>query len=45
LVASDDATSGSVIKKLERISPFSNGTSHVFFCCSVPNLGETPIFT
>jgi hypothetical protein len=42
LVASDDATSGSVIKKLERISPFSNGTSHVFFCCSVPNLGETP---
>lgn len=36
LVASDEATSGSVIAKAERITPSSSGSSQVFFCCSVP---------
>jgi hypothetical protein len=36
LVASDDATAGSVIRKPERISPASSGSSHCFFCASVP---------
>ena len=36
LVASDDATSGSVIAKAERISPASSGSSHARFCSSVP---------
>src|SRR2546430_15809514 len=31
LAASDDATSGSVIRKAERISPPSSGSSHRFF--------------
>ena len=37
-VASDDATSGSVIAKHERISPSSNGSSHRRFCSPVPNM-------
>ena len=32
LVASDEATSGSVIAKHERISPASSGSSHCRFC-------------
>ena len=36
LVASDDATSGSVIAKQERISPASSGSSHCRFCSGVP---------
>ena len=36
LVASDDATSGSVMAKAERISPASSGSSHCSFCSSVP---------
>ena len=32
LVASDEATSGSVIANADRISPPSNGSSHCFFC-------------
>ena len=32
LVASDDATSGSVIANAERISPSSSGSSHCSFC-------------
>ena len=36
LVASDDATSGSVIAKDERILPSSSGSSQCFFCASVP---------
>jgi hypothetical protein len=36
LVASDEATSGSVIRNADRISPRSNGSSHCFFCSSVP---------
>ena len=37
LVASEEATSGSVIEKQERICPSSNGFSHRCFCSSVPN--------
>ena len=37
LVASDEATSGSVIEKAERISPSSSGSSHVRCWSSVPN--------
>src|ERR1051325_4327671 len=36
LVASDDATSGSVIAKQERISPSSNGLSHCSCCSWLP---------
>ena len=37
LVASDEATSGSVMQNAERISPSSRGRSHCSRCCSVPN--------
>ena len=37
LVASEDATSGSVIANAERISPASSGTSQSCFCSAVPN--------
>ena len=36
LVASDEATAGSVIRKAERISPASSGSSHCSFCASLP---------
>ena len=36
LVASDEATAGSVMAKQERILPSSSGISHSFFCSSVP---------
>src|SRR5579859_430974 len=36
LVASDDATAGSVMQKAERISPASKGSSHSFLWASVP---------
>ena len=36
LVASDEATSGSVIEKAERISPSSNGASHSRLTVSEP---------
>ncbi len=36
LVASDEATAGSVIAKPERISPASSGVSHSRFCASLP---------
>src|SRR5258705_419445 len=36
LVASDDATFGSVIAKAERILPSSSGSSHCFFCSGLP---------
>ena len=36
LVASDEATSGSVMQKAERISPASSGSSQSCFCASVP---------
>src|SRR3984885_10013142 len=36
LVASDEATAGSVIRKAERISPSIRGRSHLFLCYLVP---------
>ena len=36
LVASLEATAGSVIEKAERISPASSGSSQRFFCSDVP---------
>src|ERR1700735_3912435 len=36
LVASDDATAGSVMAKQERILPSSRGISHSCFCSAVP---------
>src|SRR5207253_11064121 len=44
LVASELATSGTVIANAERISPLSRGSSHVFFCSSVPNCARISIF-
>ena len=35
-VASDEATSGSVIRKADRISPSISGRSHASFCSRVP---------
>ena len=40
-VASDDATSGSVIANAERIVPSRSGVSHCFFCSSVPYRSST----
>src|ERR1700722_2709965 len=36
LVASDEATAGSVIRKAERISPSISGRSHFFLCSLEP---------
>lgn len=44
LVASEEATSGSVIANAERISPASSGSSHCFFCRSSPNCASTSMF-
>ncbi len=41
LVASDDATSGSVMAKAERMSPLRSGSSHCSFCSSVPKRWST----
>ncbi len=38
LVASDEATSGSVMQNAERISPASSGFSHCSFCSALPYL-------
>src|SRR5882762_9661032 len=43
LVASEDATSGSVIEKHDRIFPASSGFSHFSFCSSVPYRASTSI--
>ena len=40
-VASEEATSGSVIANADRICPSSSGSSHCFFCSSVPNIAST----
>ena len=40
-VASDDATSGSVIAKAERISPSRSGRSQRSCCSGVPNWCKT----
>ena len=37
-VASDDDTSGSVMAKAERISPFNSGSSHCSRCAGVANM-------
>src|SRR5436190_17834731 len=39
-VASDDATSGSVIRKAERIFPSSSGSAHCFRCSGEPYLSS-----
>ena len=44
LVASEEATFGSVIPKADLISPASRGSNHSFFCSSVPYLSRTSIF-
>jgi len=41
LVASDEATSGSVMKNTERISPASSGVSHWRFCSALPYFHST----
>ena len=41
LVASEEATPGSVIVNAERIWPSSSGSSHSAFCASVPYLSST----
>mmetsp|Transcript_12283 Transcript_12283/g.30072 ORF Transcript_12283/g.30072 Transcript_12283/m.30072 type:complete len:217 (-) Transcript_12283:14-664(-) len=38
------ATAGSVIRKHDRMSPFSSGTSHLAFCSGVPNFTSTSMF-
>ena len=40
-LASEEATSGSVMAKAERISPASSGSSHCFFCSGVPTRSST----
>lgn len=44
LVASLEATWGSVIRKAERILPSSSGVSHLFFWASEPYLASTSMF-
>src|SRR5215210_1398666 len=44
LVASDDATSGSVMQKHDRISPSSNGFSHRSCCSGEPYRTRTSMF-
>ncbi len=44
LVASDEATSGSVIANPERILPFSRGSSHRCFCSGEPNIASSSMF-
>ena len=41
LVASEDATSGSVMANADRISPSMSGWSHCDFCSAVPNMCST----
>ena len=43
-VASDEATSGSVIEKHDRISPSSSGCSHCSCCSGVPNMASSSMF-
>jgi hypothetical protein len=42
-VASEEPTSGSVIEKQERMSPFNSGFSHFSFCSDVPYRTSTSI--
>ena len=41
LVASDDATSGSVMQNTDRISPASNGVNQRAFCAALPKWYST----
>ena len=41
LVASDDATSGSVIANADRMLPSSSGASQRSFCSGLPNMAST----
>ena len=41
LVASDDATSGSVMQNADRIVPSSNGSSQLFFWAGLPYRSRT----
>ena len=43
-VASEEATSGSVIRYAERISPARSGFNHFSFCSSLPYLSITSMF-
>ena len=43
-VASELATSGSVMANADRISQFSNGSSHCFFCSGVPYSARISMF-
>ena len=44
LVASDEATPGSVMPKADLISPFNKGVSHSSFWVSLPYLTKTSMF-
>src|SRR5258708_37077446 len=44
LVASDEATSGSVMQKADLISPSSNGISHRSTCSALPNSAIPSLF-
>ena len=44
LVASEDATAGSVIANADLISPLSKGLSHLSCCSSLAYLAKTSIF-
>src|SRR3989442_1318415 len=44
LVASEEATFGSVIRNAERILPSRSGSPHCFPCSGVPYLGSVSIF-
>src|SRR5229473_1399727 len=44
LVASDEATSGSVMQNADLISPSSSGSSHRWTCSALPNSASTSMF-
>ena len=44
LVASDEATAGSVMAKADRISPSSSGCNHCSCCSGVPNMVRISMF-
>ena len=44
LLASEEATAGSVMAKPERISPASNGFNHRPFCSGLPKRANTSMF-
>jgi hypothetical protein len=44
LVASELATSGSVIAKADRMTPSSSGSSHCSCCCGVANRCSVSMF-